>query len=159
MSVDAKLQEYIDHNARKSEWNPRVRVYRETDQAIPTGTSGAAISFSASRWDTADMWNVADPTKLYCRVPGHYIIQGAIRFAANATGYRQLQAVLNGTTVLDDDMNPANTAANGTTLRVNTNWVLAEGDYIELIATQNSGGDLAVKSASAYSPELSMYLK
>lgn len=155
---DPQLTQYIDHMARRQEWQPRCRVGRSTDQTIATG-SGAAISFDTERWDTDRMWISTDATKVYCRTPGHYIFSANVRFAANATGYRQILIKLNGTTIIGDNIRPNNSGTTNSDLPLATDWVMVEGDYVELIAIQNSGGDLAVKFADAYSPELSMYLK
>ncbi|MEU5945144.1 hypothetical protein ABZ793_06225 [Micromonospora sp. NPDC047465] len=87
-----------------------------------------------------------------CRYPGVYLLGGGVGFAPNATGARGVGWLINGT-VLDDVMLPAvTTASTASRIAARTTQVrLAEGDYVELGAFQNSGGSLNTSLGSAAS--------
>src|SRR5215831_9190550 len=77
---------------------PSVRVYRSTQQNIPTGT-WTTISFDNVRWDRgpAVHWNVNQPTRLTCQVAGTYMVSfmGQFTLAAGG-GYRVSGIQVNG---------------------------------------------------------------
>lgn len=88
---------------------------------------------------------------------GWYQISGHIQFAASSGGdYRRIGIQLNGTDrIANHDTTDLNGIGN-VTLSVSTSWYLAENDYVELIARQNSGGALNVLANQKYSPEFRM---
>jgi hypothetical protein len=76
-----------------------------------------------------------------------------VAFAANATGVRQVVVGKNGTTPAAGVPGwgiqlQAADGTNGNRLTVSVALLLAANDYIEIFVIQNSGGDLAVGSAS-----------
>jgi len=139
---------------------PAVRVFHNVNQSITTGTD-TALAFNSERFDQAG--NAADTmhdtvtnnSRLTCRYAGVYQITGTVGFAANATGIRQAQIRLNGTTSLVLDRHTTVTA-NDDYINVSTLYLLAVNDYVELLAFQSSGGALNVLSTANISPEFSM---
>lgn len=134
-----------------------ARVYRTTGQSIPSATF-TAISFDTERYDQDALWDVANPTRLTCTRAGIYLIVGAVIYATGATGQRQTGIRLNGATFL--------AAVNGgvavaTTIfpchNPTTICQLAVGNYVELVAYQDSGGAVNVAQFDDYSPEFAMH--
>lgn len=82
-----------------------------------------------------------------CRTAGVYRLAGHARFAVNATGYRQISLRVNGTLYLATSTATAVTGIT-TDLAVADDYFLAATDYVELVATQTSGGALDVDSAA-----------
>lgn len=86
---------------------------------------------------------------------GRYAIFGNVRFDTNATGSRAAYILLNGATVIAIDVRVAVSGRPGDVV-LSTVYPLVVGDYVELFAFQDSGGDLAVKSVGNFSPEFRM---
>lgn len=137
--------------------HPSARLIRTTNQTIANGTP-EMISFSASAFpDLWSMWNPATPTRLTAQIPGKYLAQATVQFAANATGHRGalIQATAGGTT--GRVQVPAVIGGTPTWLNVSTAvMTMVVGDYVELEVVQTSGGPLAVTSTSEASPTLSL---
>lgn len=77
---------------------------------------------------------------------GIWVVACGLIWTANATGYRELNLRLNGTTYLAR----TNTAAiSGSSIGQNVPWVgfLQGGDYVEAVAYQTSGGNLTAASS------------
>lgn len=122
---------------------PRVRVNRNTTQSLTTGTA-AAISFNTEQHDLGSgMWVVGSPTRL--TVPsgqgGMYMVGAAAEFAANATGNRQIQTMINGS---EHYRITIPSVGSGLATRVVTAGMvsLAAADFVEFNCFQDSGGNL-----------------
>lgn len=130
----------------------RVRVYNDANITLTTGVN-LALTFNQEVYDTGAMHSISvNTSRLTCVVPGLYAIGGCVRFASNATGYRQIfirHSV--GAAALDSVIVPA---VNGqvTDVTINTQYEMLAGEYVELIAGQNSGGNLDAVSAIPLSP-------
>lgn len=133
-----------------------ARVYHNTTQSIPNGVTTALV-FNSERYDDvpaglSEQHSVSTNTsRLTCRIAGLYHIEGALVFTGNATGVRSAGVRLNGSTPIVWDEMGANASSLGQT--VSTEYRLAVGDYVELVAFQNSGGALNVVNVANYSPE------
>lgn len=137
---------------------PQARVWRSTNQSI-TNATRTAVSFDTVAYDLgapSDQWAGGTPTRLTCVVPGLYHISGAHQWAANATGGRQAELRLNGTTFLDADID-INAGATQETNHTDTDFRLAAGDYVELTVFQNSGGALNTLTGTPYQPLLTWH--
>ena len=73
---------------------------------------------------------------------GRYLIVGQVAFVGNSTGQRFAQIRLNGTTYLGARNVVVSNSAYYTYVGVETINNLAYGDYIELMALQDSGASL-----------------
>jgi hypothetical protein len=131
-----------------------ARVYRNAVQAIPNNAN-TAISLTTERYDDGNLWVIGSPTRLTAPSDGIYIVTAALAFDANATGVRTAWIRLNGATLLGGQRVAA-FASFEAVLTVATIWEFTAGDYVELVAFQNSGGNLNAVSLAAYSPELAM---
>jgi hypothetical protein len=132
-----------------------ARVYNSGAITLTTGTL-TALTFDSERFDTDAIHSTASNTsRLTCTTEGVYLISGTVRFASNATGNRRVLIRLGGSTYLADN---TQAAVNGlaTTITISTIYQLAATNYVELVALQSSGGDLAVESTASITPEFAM---
>jgi hypothetical protein len=143
--------EYLARN------KPHCRVYNSANVSIPNLTR-TAVTFNSERYDVGGCHSTAVNTSRLT-VPagegGKYVIGGCVEFAGNATGTRQVEVYVNGTTLIAIQKDGA-PDANPFELTINTEYALSAGDYVELTVYQTSGGALNVLTASAYSPEFWM---
>lgn len=143
--------------ARLGSYNPHVRVYNSA--AITHAASGAfqALTFDSERWDlgtaTEQHSTTAATGRLTCRAKGVYMIGGTVQWDADATNIRILGVLLNGTTEIARDRR---TAIANLEQTIAIQYRLAEGDYVELQAYQNSGGNRTISAGLVYSPEFYM---
>ena len=136
---------------------PRMYAYAATGQSIPNGT-GTAVALDAEIYDIPNNYDGSGDSqfhstfttnsRLWIRTPGKYEITGQVQLASNATGVRTVQVRLNaagnvasGTLLGTNQQSPltgASTSVAITPIEVD----LVGGDYIEMFATQTSGGAL-----------------
>ncbi len=118
-----------------------ARVYYDASFSLLNATA-TAHPFNNEKYDSNTIHdNSTNNTRLTCQTAGLYHIQGIVRFAANSTGQRQLQIRLNGTTVIAQTNQDANSSG-ATHVDINTDYQLTPGDYVELLAYQTSTGSL-----------------
>lgn len=134
---------------------PAPRSYRTTSQTITTGTD-TAITFEAVDADPLTSWSAGSPTRLTVVAAGRYLATGTIRFASNATGYRQGSIVLGGATVIGRVILPTVSGNSVEFAVVSSAVTLAAGNYLELNVWQNSGGNLDVLADTNYSTSLTL---
>lgn len=121
-----------------------------------------AITFDSTRYDDrpaaySEQHSVStNISRLTCRIAGVYIISGSAGFAANATGTRGLGVRLNEGTYLAIVQVPNAGSGSGTDLTITTQCKLAVNHCVELMAYQNSGGNLNIVLYGAHSPEFRM---
>lgn len=133
---------------------PATRVYNSVVLPLTTAVN-TLLTFDTERYDTDNIHDLVTNTgRLTCKTAGVYRVALHLDFVSNATGYRQVQLRLNGTTVFAQDTRVAVNGAN-TSIALSTVFRLAINDYVEGLALQNSGVALNVSATSAYSPELS----
>jgi hypothetical protein len=131
-----------------------ARVYHNANQSILNVTP-TTLAFNSERWDT-DAYHdpVTDNSKL--TIPagqdGKYIISTTLGFAANSTGIRDIQILVNGATIIDRLIINA-TAAGTIQLSVTTIANLVATDYVEVLVQHDGGVALNVESIAEYSPE------
>ena len=126
-----------------------IRVERSTNQSIPN-TAWTALSFDTiiteEKPATTSQWSSGSPTRLICRLPGYYLVNAHVRFAANATGVRGINLMKNGTAL------GANIfiafSGQDSTFQFSAITKLDTGDYVETLCYQDSGGGLAAVATS-----------
>lgn len=126
-----------------------ARIRRSSVQSIPHNVP-TDIIFDEARWDTNFHWNSAQPSRLYCKVAGKYLIGASVVFAYNTTGDRQIS--INAGTAGVIAQNYASAGVRGST--VSGVYTLAVNQFIRLTVFQNSGVALYVSSINSYTPEL-----
>lgn len=128
-------------------WSSGAKVRHQSDQAIPDNTTHP-LGFGTEVYDTDNYFTITTGSSTRLTVPetGTYLIVGNVFFEFNATGIRGIEIDKNGS-VLTENNNYL--SVNGTVaLNVSGIELLNAGDYVELMAYQNSGGPL---NALAYS--------
>src|SRR6266540_1593217 len=153
--VSAARLGVIEQGVYDSHRMPTARVYHNIAQTLTTAVS-LNLAFNTERFDTDTIHDtLTNNTRLTCKTAGVYEIGGSAEFAANATGVRSLQILLNGATaIVEQDI--TSTGAVVHRMSVSTVYQLAVNDYVELRATQSSGGNLNVNSTGNHSPEFWM---
>lgn len=127
---------------------PRCAATASGGQTLTTAVA-AAVTFNTDVFDVGSMHDTVSNTSRFT-IPaggdGLYLIHAIISFNSNATGERITSITKNGASV------------NGTTVRLKSNTVAAHqqstsaletavaGDYFEVTAYQDSGGNLSISS-------------
>jgi len=141
------LAAHLADTAQHIDGNGACRVYLGANQSIPNATF-TEISFANESYDNATIHdNSTNPTRLTAPVAGKYLVFGNISFAPNTTGNRTLIIRENGPTGYIRAYR-SQVAVNGgsTTMGIMDVLNLAQNDYVELLARQDSGGALNVES-------------
>ena len=129
---------------------PRCKVYQGAT-GTTAGTSGTAalMLWDSEQYDTDSMHSTSTNTsRIAINTNGLYEIKVSVFWAANATGFRDVEVRKNSAgavgsgTGLDKFRNPA-TATLGGWVGGSLEESLVAGDYIEFFALQTSGGSLA----------------
>ncbi|WP_371380926.1 hypothetical protein [Sporomusa aerivorans] len=123
------------------------RVSRSVDQSIPN-TVATKVVFDSVEFDSDNMYNTTNPTRITIPSDGVYQIVAQIIYNSQGTGYRAASIMLNGSINLSGQ----SSVANGTNTwggNVGSINKLQTGDYVELQAFQISGGALNVINDSA----------
>jgi hypothetical protein len=171
MSLESVLEEIV-HNyeqmnrelrrlARMNNTSPEysVRVYNNADFLHDSSGNFLSITLNSERRDTHGYHSTVTNTSrltVPANCDGWYIISGGALFEANATGVRGLRVRLNGSTYIQEILLNNLGASFGTRVQITTQYYLSAGDYIELQAYQNSGGNLNVQVSNNISPEFMM---
>lgn len=129
---------------------PDATVYLAADFTLGNN------AYTVVPWTAAqtDNWNghsnSTNSSRYTVPVSGTYAVSGAVTFDANATGQRVTKIYKNGSAVTGTNLwEPA--SANFVTVSIPPFSIpCLVGDYLEIAAFQNSGGNLAVKSVGAY---------
>jgi hypothetical protein len=122
-------------------------AYKSANQTISNGT-GTIVSFDSESYDTNGFHdNVTNNSRM--TIPssyaGKYLITAMFYYASNATGYRELSIKKNGS-FITYFYAPGNSQPN--TIQGSLVLNLTVGDYIQLNAYQNSGGNLDLNGAA-----------
>lgn len=132
---------------------PRAAVYHNAAQSLATATD-TALLFNSEYADSAALHSTASLTTRLT-IPtgegGTWLFTAHIEFAANATGERKLFFLYNSATDLGGDTK--NAAASGVTKLSSAITLvgISAGDYLEVMAAQNSGGGLNVSANPRFS--------
>jgi hypothetical protein len=133
------------------------RVYNSATRNLSTNNL-AALLWDTNLTDTDGMHSTTSNTsRIYANWTGWYHIQATVAWdtSGGSTGYRQLQILLNGvTTIATAAATPASGGA--CQMSVSCDRYFTAGDYVEIMAYQNSGVTLAIAPTSEYTPICSM---
>lgn len=131
---------------------PTARVFNNANLTCTTSTE-KVLTFNSEHYDLDGIHDTGSPSHLTAQAFGAYLIGGHVRFSANSTGHRSLTIRINGTVYIASESRAAAASPAATDISIMTSYVLSEGDYAELVATQSSGGNLDVVFGASYSPE------
>lgn len=122
---------------------PVCSVYHSTTQNVTTAT-GTVLSANSENFDNDGMHStVTNNSRITIQTAGRYQLQANVQFAGNATGYRQIQFQLNGSTIFATDRQ-ISVGTNDTIFSAVASRALVVSDYITVNVFQNSGSTLAV---------------
>jgi len=139
---------------------PPVAELRQTVSVnVTSGGTGVLMTFTTEDIDTAGGHsNVSNTGRYTSTVWGYYLLGGAVSFASNATGRRGCWWRKNGT-VLDGSEIVMAAGSNIVTVPARSKIVeLDVGDYVEMIAFQDSGSTLATAVTATQQPTMSVRL-
>lgn len=127
------------------------RVALSTNQSITTSAVAQAVSWDVdANQNTATHSTSVNPTRF--TVPGgqsgRYQLIGSLGFVSNATGQRRYEINKNGSHLYYGHTVPGSSLSGGNVLTVAWYDVLTAGDYIEILAYQDSGGALNVNATT-----------
>jgi hypothetical protein len=120
----------------------RCFAYQGTTATTLTTAVAAALAMDAELFDTSTMHSTSvNPSRITTPSTGYYKAIARVGFASNATGYRMVEIRLNGTSIAQTRVPAISGAA--TVVECTCEHPLAAGQYLEVWATQTSGGNLA----------------
>jgi hypothetical protein len=122
---------------------PTCSVKAAVAQLLTSGVT-TVLAAGAESFDNDGMHStVTNTSRITIQTPGRYLITALARYAVNATGDRHLGLRVNGAG--NHDLVSVLAAPTFDTFLAGTkSFVFAAGDYLEVRATQNSGGNLNV---------------
>jgi hypothetical protein len=131
---------------------PRFVGYAATTPTFTTGTTSVSIPLDQEIIDTEGGHSTSTNTSRYtAQVAGLYLVSYSVSFAPNATGNRQVRLVVNGAALNQGGVSVEGPACNGTNSWIGSGAAhvyLNVGDYLELQAWQNSGGNLTTNNTN-----------
>lgn len=122
---------------------PVARIQRNANQSIPNNTD-TALQFDIVNFDTHNMYDGLNNTRLTIPIDGLYLMGADISWAAT-TAVKEAAFRLNGVTELDRQS--ASDPLSGTIFwaqNLQYLWFFSQGDYVEVVAFQNSGAPINV---------------
>lgn len=127
---------------------PECQAYATVVQNIPNNTP-TAILYDSENLDPYGMHSTTSNTsRITPTAPGWYEVSGGAVYGNNGTGDRKVQPYVNGAAIqyASAQVPAVGGGANGTAVGCPTVTLYFNGttDYVELYATQNSGGTLAI---------------
>ncbi len=128
---------------------PTCRVFHNTTQNLAASTETPLV-FNSERWDTDSMHSTSvDTGRITINTAGVYDIKTTIEISAGAGSWSSyiffrvdgVTRIARTQTLTPDTL--------GTVLTLATTWKFTVGQYVEVVAWQNSGAETVISSASA----------
>lgn len=156
-SADDSGNDRVNLTFKTSTTIPSARVYRSSNQSISDSTD-TIILLDSERYDTAALHSTVSNTgRLTAPIAGKYLITATLEFASNTSGRREMRLLLNGSTIIAQDIRTGSISGITSPMTLTTVYALAQNDYVEIQVWQNRGGALNVLSSGNYSPEFAMH--
>jgi translation elongation factor P/translation initiation factor 5A len=156
-SADDSGNDRVNLTFKTSTTIPSARVYRSSNQSISDSTD-TIVTFDSERYDTAALHsNVSNTGRLTAPIAGKYLITVGLEFASNTSGRREIRLLLNGSTIIAQDIRAGSISGITSPMTLTTVYALAQNDYVEVQVWQNRGGNLNVLSTGNHSPEFAMH--
>ena len=137
---------------------PKVRLYRSTDQSIPSANP-QVVQFTSETFKNVASLHSNSTNNSRISVPSAYaglwMFTAAVTFEANATGFRQIDILYNSSTVIARQLVGSAAGATPTNVTVTTVYQMTGNDWVEVQVNQNSGSSLYVKANTDFSPVFS----
>lgn len=121
---------------------PGCSVYNSSAQSLANNT-GTVLTANSENFDNDSMHSTSvNTSRITIQTAGRYLVIAAVSFSANSTGNRQVNFKKNGSGVAGGSLLDNSGASNSTAIVQVQSLVLAASDYVEVEATQRSGGNL-----------------
>lgn len=138
--------------------NSLARVFKSGNQSIASATP-TALTFDSETYDTNTIHdNVTNNSRLTAPIAGKYVVHGTVQWDFSAAGnIRGMYFYKNGVIYAALQFVPPTLAgANGNIVAGADIIDLAAGDYVELLAFQDSGGALNALGGSGANTHFGM---
>jgi hypothetical protein len=124
---------------------PAGRVTASANQSIPNAAD-TAVTFDLVQYDDESMFDAGSPTLLTAPPArsGWYHVSAAVQWANSSAGMRRLTLRVNGTDEYESETRGASADHDDIRSAVSGLVPLHDGDYVEVLAYQDSGGALNV---------------
>lgn len=135
---------------------PKCRVYNSAAISTAHATS-VPLTFNSERFDTDSMHSTVSNTgRITFTTAGTYYVGGDINWASAAGNLREAVIRLNGTTQIAGQRMAPIGAGFGHTANLSALYAFSAGDYVELLAYQDSGGAINVTACEFYAVWVSL---
>ena len=125
--------------------SPPTCIVSATSAQNVSSASLTVLTANFESYDNAGMHSTSSNTsQIAAPVAGVYRFEATLNFAANATGHRYAEFLVNGTDVYAFHFQSVANASNAEIFSGSRVLVLAAGSYVEVRARQTSGGSLGV---------------
>jgi hypothetical protein len=138
---------------------PLTRLEQTAAQTLTTATT-APVTWDAKIVDRDSGWSSGSDSRYTAQTPGYYLLAACVSFASNATGARVVAfQVTTGpnnpagsglTTLFGRTGIPAASGAASSASAKSLTPYLYDLDYVQVIAEQTSGGNLATAAPSYF---------
>ena len=128
-----------------------VGLTKSTGQSIANATS-TSVTWYVEDWDTNafhDGTTNTDRITIPSGKAGKYLVNAQITFNANATGYRSVNILKNGSGNGPETFSTLS-ASNPAFINQSRVFDLAVGDYLNITVYQSSGGNLSLTTSGCY---------
>lgn len=129
---------------------PTAYAYLASNQNIPTGIgSFEVLNLAGEEFDNDTMHStVTNNSRLTVKTAGLYLFMGAITFATETTNANRAARIrLNGSDILNT-VRYRNANASTSGIEVSAYALLSVNDYVELLASQDSGSTVQANSGN-----------
>ena len=126
--------------------NYAVQAWNTSSQIIPSAVMTVVALNSTTADSTQDQHsNTTNNTRLVCRSAGTYVIHAEVEWFASVGGVRRLYVKSNGSTTIAISKGYPPNSNESFQNQVTAFWTCTNpGEYVEMYAFQNSGGQLVV---------------
>ena len=138
------------------EQNIEAKVYNSVSESVPTNTQ-YFLSFDTELYDTCNIHNPDDNTKLTAPVDGIYDIKGNVRFDSDTNGFRVVAIWWQGWLHIAAESAQMRSPDGNYYVSISTDYPLRAGEYVNLEVYQTSGHNLDIVKNGNWSPSFSMH--
>ena len=127
-----------------------AKVIPTSNQTIPGNSTETPVTFSTVVFDTSSFWTASYPTRLTVPQDGYYFVRGSLRYNTSGGNGTHRLAILkvDGSSIIAR-IN-GNDSEGYPECEVTSLVYLTEGQYVELIALQDSGSNIALLSSGGF---------
>ncbi len=144
-------QQYLKHTSDDSYMiAPKIRLKLDADLVITTSTLTEIPDWQTETFDPNNLHNpTTNPERITFAIAGTYVIGFSVQWASSATGEREIQTWINGSSAIAKVKQ--NATAGGETQEAITLWNVAVDDYVSGKVLHTRGSNLSVKKTSSTS--------